>query len=195
MRASAACWPRSLRESDDRSPDRSWTVKFSRAKPNGDQDERLVDIAIPVFGYKSHIGIDRKHGLIRTWTVTDASAYDGARLREGLVDRDNTASQVWADTAYRSKTNEAFLVGCGKVSQIHHKKPKGRAMPRRTARSNARKSAVRAKIEHVFAEQKHRMGLVVRTIGLARAQTKIRLANLAYNMKRLVWLNSRTAPT
>lgn len=188
-------WPDEPAKAAQKDTDARWTVKFSRAKPNGDQDERLVDIAIPVFGYKSHIGIDRKHGLIRTWTVTDASAYDGARLREGLVDRDNTASQVWADTAYRSKTNEAFLMGCGKVSQIHHKKPKGRAMPRRTARSNARKSAVRAKIEHVFAEQKHRMGLVVRTIGLARAQTKIGLANLAYNMKRLVWLNSRTAPT
>jgi hypothetical protein len=30
----------------------------------------------------------------------------------------------------------------------------------------------------VFAEQKHRMGLFVRTIGLQRAATKIGLANL-----------------
>lgn len=172
-----------------------WTVKFSKAKTVAEGDKPLPNIAIPVFGYKSHIGIDRKHGLIRTWTVTDAAAYDGARLREGLVDRDNTASDVWADTAYRSKANEAFLTGCGKVSRIHQKKPKGRAMPRQTAQSNAKKSAVRAKIEHVFAEQKHRMGLMIRTIGLARAQTKIGLANLAYNMKRLVWLNSRTVPT
>ena len=32
------------------------------------------------------------------------------------------------------------------------------------------------------------MGLLVRTIGLARATTKIGLANLVYNMRRLVWL-------
>jgi len=32
-----------------------------------------------------------------------------------------------------------------------------------------------------------------RTIGLDRAKTRIGLANLTYNMKRLVWLNSRTA--
>ncbi len=58
-------------------------------------------------------------------------------------------------------------------------------MPARTARANARKSAVRAHIEHVFAEQKARMGLFVRTIGLARATTKIGFANLVHNMRRL----------
>jgi IS5 family transposase len=35
--------------------------------------------------------------------------------------------------------------------------------------------------------------LVVRTIGLARARVKIGLANLAYNMKHLVWLSGRPA--
>ena len=38
------------------------------------------------------------------------------------------------------------------------------------------------------------MGLVVRTIGIARARLKIGLANLAYNMRRYVWLNGRSAP-
>jgi hypothetical protein len=37
------------------------------------------------------------------------------------------------------------------------------------------------------------MGLVVRTIGLARARVKIGLANLVYNMKRTVWLTRRAA--
>lgn len=58
-----------------------------------------VDIAIPVFGDKNHIGVDRRYGLIRPWLVTDAVTHDGARLREGLIDADNTASNVWADTA------------------------------------------------------------------------------------------------
>jgi IS5 family transposase len=35
------------------------------------------------------------------------------------------------------------------------------------------------------------MGLVVRTIGIARARVKIGLANLAYNLKRFVWLSSK----
>ncbi len=43
-------------------------------------------------------------------------------------------------------------------------------------------------MEHVFAHEKGLMGLVVRTIGLARAKVKIGLANLAYNKRRFIWL-------
>jgi IS5 family transposase len=43
--------------------------------------------------------------------------------------------------------------------------------------------------EHVFAEQKSRMGLFIRTIGIARATMKIGMANLAYNIKRLIYLD------
>lgn len=68
-----------------------------------------TDLAIPFFGYKSHISIDRKLRLIWQWKVSDASASDGARLRKGLLDKTNTASTVWADTAYHSKADEDFM--------------------------------------------------------------------------------------
>jgi hypothetical protein len=64
-------------------------------------------------------------------------------------------------------------------------------MAKRTRIANARKSKVRSAVEHVFAHQKGLMGLVVRTIGLQRARIKIGLANLAYNMRRLVWLQRK----
>jgi transposase, IS5 family len=127
--------------------------------------------------------------LIRKWQATDAAAYEGARLREGLLDKNNTASTVWADTAYRSKANEEFMEKNGFVSCVHHKKPKGRPMPERTRIANGSKSKVRSHVEHVFAEQKSRMGLVVRTIGIARATTKIGVANIVYNIKRLIFLH------
>src|SRR3712207_4019828 len=171
--------------------DARWTVKWSKAKPAEDGSRR-VDIAVPVFGYKNHLGIDRRHGLIRTWAVTDAAHYDGALLPE-LLDKANTASDVWADTAYRSKANERHLADNGLRSRIHRKKPKGKPMPANVARANGRKSKVRAAVEHVFAHEKGPMGLVVRTIGLARARVKIGLANLVFNMKRAVWLTGRAA--
>lgn len=180
--------PAKLRQKDR---DARWTVKFSKAKPRAD-GSKPVDIAIPTFGYQNHVAIDRRHGIIRTWCVTDAGAYEGRMLRQGLLDKANTGASVWGDSAYRSKANEAFMAKNGFASQVHRKKPKGRPMPDVTRRANARKSAVRSKVEHVFAEQKSRMGLFIRTIGLARATLKIGLANLAYNMKRLIWLN-RTA--
>ena len=140
-----------------------------------------------------HISIDRAHGLIRKWTATHAAAHDGARLEE-VPDRTNTASEVYADTAYRSAKNEEMLSRRGFVSRIHCKKPKGKPMPERTRFANAQKSKVRSAVEHVFAHQKGLMGLIVRTIGLARARLKIGLANLAYNMRRFLWLNVRGTP-
>ena len=175
--------PAKLRQKDR---DARWTVKYSKAKPTADGSRR-VDIAVPMFGYKNHVGIDRRHGLIRTWTATDAARHDGAQL-PSLLDRANTASGVWADTAYRSAKNEAHLVAVGFTSRIHRKKPKGKPMPRRTSRANSAKSEVRSRVEHVFARQKGPMALVIRTIGLARAKVKIGLANLVYNMRRMVWL-------
>ena len=176
--------PAKLRQKDR---DARWTVKFSRAKPSDDGSPR-IDLAVPAFGYKNHLGIDRRHGLIRTWATTDAARHDGALL-PGLTSKANTASDVWADTAYRSKANERHLAENGFVSRIHRKKPQGRPMPANVARANGAKSRVRAAVEHVFARQKGPMGLVVRTIGLARARVKIGLANLVYNMHRAVWLS------
>ncbi len=182
--------PHKLRQKDR---DARWTVKFAKARERQD-GQAQPDIAIPFFGYKSHISIDRRHGIIRRGLTTDAAAHDGARLREGLIDPNNTASGVWADTAYRSRANEEYLDKAGKVSRIHHKKPKGRPMPKPLARGNAAKSKIRARVEHVFAEQKERMGLFIRTIGIKRAEAAIMLANMAYNMKRWCWLEGRRVP-
>lgn len=182
--------PAKLRQKDR---DARWTVKFSKAKPRAD-GSLPGDIAIPVFGYKNHVSIDRAFGFIRKWAATDAAAHDGRMLRRGLLDKSNTASAVWADTAYRSKVNEAFMVRNGFVSRVQHRKPRGRPMPEHIRRGNAERAKIRSKVEHVFAEQKARMGLAVRTIGVARARLKIGMANLVYNFRRLIWLDSRTAP-
>jgi IS5 family transposase len=96
------------------------------------------------------------------------------------------------DTAYRSAKNAVMLARRRLVSRVHRKKPQGRPMPARTRRANARKSTVRSKVEHVFAHQKGLMGLAVRSIGIARARVKIGMVNLAYNIRRFVWLTGKT---
>ena len=129
--------------------DARWTVKFSKAKPSDDGSPR-IDLAVPAFGYKNHISIDRRHGLIRTWTATHAARHDGAQL-SNLISKANTGSDVWADTAYRSKVNEKHLADNGLRSRIHRKKPPRRPMPANISRANGAKSKVRAAVEHVFA--------------------------------------------
>ena len=98
---------------------------------------------------------------------------------KGLIDPSNTASDVWADSAYRSAENERFLKGVSKTSRIHRGEPKGRPMPARTRKANAAKSAVRGHVEHVFAYQKGPMGMVVRTIDIARVKATLTPANMA----------------
>lgn len=113
-------------------------------------------------------------------------------MREGLLDKSNLSSSIWADSAYRSRANERYLERNDFNSRIHCKKPKGRPMSERMERANAKKSAVRAKVEHVFTHQKdRRMDLFTRTVGLARAEAKIGMVNLVYNMKRLFWRERR----
>jgi hypothetical protein len=109
-----------------------------------------------------------------------------------LLDKTNTASSVWADTAYRSKANEAFMDkrvssrrSTGK-SRISSPCPVYPAVQRW-------KSVIRSRVEHVFADQKSQMGLFVRTVGITRATMRIGLANIVYNMRRFLFLERLNA--
>ena len=64
--------------------DARWTVKYTKAKVREDGSLPPVDLAIPAFGYKNHVSIERAPGLIRKWTATHAAAHDGARLVEDV---------------------------------------------------------------------------------------------------------------
>ena len=181
--------PAKLRQKDR---DGRWTLKRGRRKRRPD-GALMMEIATPAYGYKSHVSADRRHRFIRKWTVTDAARYDGREL-PGLLDQANTGSNVWADTAYRSTKNEKRIAKAGLVSKVHFRKPPGKPMPEPRQRANAARSRPRSAIEHVFADQKHRMGLFVRSIGIARARTRIGLANIAHNLRRYVFWKERAVP-
>jgi transposase, IS5 family len=175
--------------------DARWTLKRAKARPTLETTpmKATIEIAIPVFGYKNHVCMDRAHGFVRRFSVTDAAAYDGGQLAS-LLDKENTASPVWGDTAYRSRRNERLIARHGFVSKVHFRRKPGCALSPRQAKANAARSKVRSAVETVFAAQKHGFGLIVRTIGVARASVKIGLANLTYNLRRLVWIETRGLP-
>lgn len=54
-----------------------------------------------------------------------------------------------------------------RVSRVHRKKPRGKAMYRRA--SGAKRSTVRARVELVFGRQKDQMGLFIRTPSASHA--------------------------
>ena len=140
------------------------------------------------FGYKNHICIDARHKLVRRYVVSSASVHDSRKL-DDVLDPDNTASGVWADSAYRSAETEAKLAARGMTSHIHRRGRRGKPLTPRQQAANKTRSKVRARVEHVFGNQHSAMGgKFVRTIGIARATMKIGMQNLAYNMRRLVVL-------
>jgi len=146
------------------------------------------------YGYKNHVSIDRKHKIIRCYAETDASVHDSQKLDE-ILDKSNTSNEVWADSAYRSAEMEAKLKEQGYKSRIHRRGARNHPLSDRQQATNTTRSRVRARVEHVFADQENGMGgIFVRTIGMARAAVKIGMMNLVYNMRRFVWLERAAAP-
>jgi hypothetical protein len=81
-------WKPARRAQIDR--DGRWTIKRGRKREAapGDGHQRQVDIAVPVFGYKNHVGIDREFGFLRRYTVTHR-----AHRRDGTGPRQNRSGQ------------------------------------------------------------------------------------------------------
>ena len=147
------------------------------------------------YGYKNHVSTDRRHKLVRRYTVTDAATHDSQVIGE-LLDPDNTASLVWGDKAYRSKEIEELLESLGYKSRIMRKGSAAKKLTKREEQGNRTKASVRARVEHVFGSQANDMGgTLVRSIGAMRARTQIGLRNLAYNMRRLTYLETAASAT
>jgi IS5 family transposase len=140
------------------------------------------------YGYKNHINVDRRHKLVRCYHVTTASVHDSQAL-EAVLDTDNTVSDVWADSAYRSAGIENLLKEKALTSRIHYKGHRNKPLSKRQEQGNKTRSKTRVRVEHIFGAQSNDMGgTLVRSIGIIRAKARIGLKNLAYNMRRLVQL-------
>ena len=139
------------------------------------------------YGYKNHISVDVQHKLIRRYAVSHAALNDRHKF-EALLDPDNSSRAVWADANYRSRAQEARLKAQGFRSHVQRQGQTNRPLSEREQTANRRRSRTRIRVEHVFAQQ-HAMGRLIRTIGLARAEFKIGMMNMAYNMRRLAYLS------
>lgn len=165
--------PSKLRQKDT---DARWTKKHGKT----------------YFGYKNHISIDRKNKLVRHFEVTDAAVHD-SRVFDTLLDETNTSADVWADSAYRSAQRETELKARGYRSHIQTKGTAQKKLSERAMKANHYRSKVRVGVEHVFAAQTAMGGMLVRTIGIARARVKVGMMNIVYNLRRWAYLEARCA--
>ena len=124
---------------------------------------------------------------MRDHDVSDAAVHD-SQVLDQILDDDNTASDVWADSADRSAEIKEKLKDKGLRSRIHRKGNK--PLSDREKKGNKTRSRVRVRVEHVFGAQSNDMGgPLIRSIGLVRAKARIGLRNLACNMRRAVQLD------
>jgi transposase, IS5 family len=136
------------------------------------------------YGYKNHICVDVNHKFVRNWDVTDASVHD-SNVFTGLLDKNNTSADVYADSAYRSEQTLKELEELGHREHIQRKGCRNHPLTGWEKQGNHTRSKTRSRIEHVFGVQAQRAGnLVCRVIGFVRTRVVIGLRNLAYNLQR-----------
>jgi len=122
----------------------------ARKRAQKDTDARWTKKnGLSYFGYKNHVNADRKHKLIRTYIVTDASVHDSQEL-EHILDPNNDCQEIWADSAYRSEEQEASLLEEGQTSHIHERAYRNKPLTAEQEVANTERSRVRVRVEHIF---------------------------------------------
>ncbi|AEF82253.1 IS5 family transposase [Leadbettera azotonutricia] len=137
------------------------------------------------YGYKDHVKIDAESKLITKFSTTSAAVHDSQELSKLVDEKDNI---LYADSAYVGEEIQKCIPRKAK-NRIHEKGYRNRPLTKTQKANNTRKSKIRARVEHVFATMTNTMrGIVVRSIGMARAHANIALMNLTYNFWRYIFL-------
>lgn len=142
------------------------------------------------FGYKNHACVDDAFKFIRFYGVTGASTHDSQPYLDILPEEPEYPDQeAFADSAYTGEKIDTKLKDRGFVPWICDKGYRNNPLTDDQKETNRIKSSVRCRVEHIFGEQKMRMGNeILRSIGFARARFWIGMRNLVSNMSRLVSL-------
>lgn len=157
--------PHKLRQKD---VDATWTKKNKRT----------------FFGYKNHIKADGKSKCIDDYVVTDASTHDSIAGVE-LLTKDDEGQTLHADRAYAGKTFLDAVEAVEMKNRVQEKGKRNHPLTAREKKRNKTKSKFRGRVEHLFAEmKKHGKSFMVRTVGFVRANIKIGMMNLTYNLNR-----------
>lgn len=137
----------------------------------------------PVHGYKAHVATDQDAVLIEAVEVTTANVHDAALLDAVLPAE---PGEVFADSAFASSNAERMIIARGgKPCTVQTGTWGGAEALQRLEIHNAAVRRVRARIEKVFGTTKRSYGLRrMRWLGLAKAGLQVRLAAMAYNLRR-----------
>ncbi len=140
------------------------------------------------FGYKNHVKVDAKTKFITAFVVTDASVHDSQVIGDLLTKKDE-GQPIYADSAYTGEKQEKIYEEKKVIPRINEKGHRNKPLTAEQKASNKEKSSTRSRVEHIFGFVENSMnGSFIRTIGAIRANAKIGLMNLTYNLCRCVQL-------
>jgi IS5 family transposase len=138
------------------------------------------------------VATDQAAGLVCGVEVTTANVHDAAELEAVLP---SEPGDVYGDCAFAGRSAERVIRARGGTPQVVHTGTWGgpEALAQLKAH-NARAQRIRCRIETVFGTCKRSYGLRrMRWIGLAKAGLQVRLAAIAYTLRRTVTLISAAA--
>lgn len=136
------------------------------------------------YGYKAHVSTDGEHQLIRHALISTGGMQE-AHMFEQVAPQDT--KEIYADKAYDTKANQAWLRERGIKSGILKKGALHIKLSPRDQKLNHKKGLIRRNIERVFGQLKQWQGYRrARYLGLAKNQLELTLKAVAYNLKRLV---------
>lgn len=131
--------------------------------------------------------------MIEEYIVTDASVHDSQVIEELLTEKDK-GQPLYADSAYGGEELQKVYKKKEMDDRVHEKGYKNKPLTEEQKANNREKSRVRARVEHVFGFVENSMnGSIVRTIGMVRAQAKIGMMNLSYNISRCAQLKIKVS--
>jgi len=139
------------------------------------------------YGFKAHVAVDEGSILIRDAVLTPANVNDTV-VADSLIQGDERA--VYADAAYDTHDRRAVLKARGIKDGIMHRPNKHHPeLPHRQRRRNRAISAIRARVETIFAILKRHYGYTrVLYRGLIKNQSHLYLLCLALNLRRAIVL-------
>lgn len=137
----------------------------------------------PTHGYKAHVATDEAAVLVCGVEVTTANVHDAAELAAVLPD---DPGRVYADSAFAGRKAEDLIRARGGIPWMVGAGTWGGAEALAQLQAhNAAVHRVRCRIEKVFGTWKRSYGLRrMRWLGLAKAGLQVRLAAMAYNLRR-----------
>ena len=137
------------------------------------------------YGYKNHIKVDKKSKIITKYETTSAQVHDSQELHNLIEPKKDR--KIYGDSAYTGEEVQKCIPE-NVSNRIHEKGNRNHPLTKTQKNNNTAKSRIRSRVEHVFGRMQHFGGIVIRTIGIARARIQIGLLNMAYNLTRYAYL-------